>query len=225
MDNKKDLLLEPTKNVSYFDKALEWYCYRHLYVAIERFQLLIAVLFLIICMCFLLLNIFVLFPANRVSNFVRYVDHSDGEFSIVHKLNKTKHKKNEYALIADYLLQKYVMLYESYSPAENLSYQDNFIKNNSVHRIYENFQQKISNDYRTLKKVTNVNVTKIFIDQFHDSLVTVLGTAVIDSTVKERNNKTTNYTIQVKFSLSNLQMSLKGVVPFKFTIIDYQYIQ
>lgn len=95
---------------------------------------------LLVCLCLLTLNIYLLFPIKKDLNFVKYMNHTEDEFSAMHKLSFSK-KEDEYTSTARYLISKYIEIYESIKIVEP-KYQENFIRNNSIHKIYQGFQEK-----------------------------------------------------------------------------------
>ncbi|MGL9717814.1 MAG: conjugal transfer protein TraJ [Wolbachia sp.] len=220
----EDKLLESVKNKSYFSKAVEWYCHRYLFCIAERSWMVLIVSFLFVCLCLLLLNIYLLFPVRKDLNFVKYVNYTEDEFSVMHRLSSNK-KKDEYISIARYLISKYLEVYESNKVVEP-EYQKNFMKNNSTHKIYQDFQEKVNNEAGNLssskRKVTNINVTKLSIDRSIKDLVTFAGNATVVFTT-EQNKKVKNQTIEISFTLSNIKATLDGIIPFKFIVDGYKY--
>ncbi len=132
--------VESVKNKSYFRKAVEWYCHRYLFCVVERSWMALIALLLLVCLFLLLLNIYLLLPIKKDLNFVKYTNHTEDEFSAIHKLSFSE-KKDEYTSIARYLVSQYIEAYESFQTVEP-KYQENFIKNNSVYKIYQNFRKK-----------------------------------------------------------------------------------
>ncbi|MDD9332025.1 MAG: conjugal transfer protein TraJ [Wolbachia sp.] len=219
----EDKLFESVKNRSYFNKAVDWYCNKYLFCVTERSWLVLIVTSLLVCLCVSLLNIYLLFPIEKDFNFVRYSSHTDDEFSVMHKLSLNK-KENEYTSVASYLIKKYIELYESYKIVEP-SYQENFVKNNSIHKIYKNFQEKMSNEVSSShiyeRKVINTNIIKLSIDRSTMDLVTFTGNANVIFTT-EQNKKVQDQTVEISFTLSNIQATLSGIIPFKFIVSNYQ---
>ncbi|MCM1002432.1 conjugal transfer protein TraJ [Wolbachia pipientis] len=220
----EDKLLESVKNKSYFSKAIEWYCYRYLSCIAERSWMVLIVSFLLVCLCLLLLNIYLLFPIKRDFNFVKYVNYTEDEFSIIRKLSFNEND-DEYTSIAKYLVSKYVEAYESSRVIEP-EYRENFIQNNSIYKVYQGFQEKMSNETSDLslskKKISNINVVKLSIDRPIKDLVTFAGSAVVVFTT-EQNKKVENRTVDISFTLSNTQAALSGIIPFKFIVDSYKY--
>ncbi|MDR2831587.1 MAG: conjugal transfer protein TraJ [Rickettsiales bacterium] len=220
----EDKLLESVRNKSYFNKAVEWYCHRYLFCVAERSWMTLIVSFLLVCLCLLLLNIYLLFPVKKDLNFVKYMNHTEDEFSVMHKLSFNK-KKDEYTSIARYLISKYVEIYES-SKAVEPEYQGNFIRNNSIHKIYQGFKEKMNNEAGDLpsskRKIANINVTKLSIDRSTKNLVTFAGNATVVFTT-EQNKKMKDQTVKISFTLSNIQAALTGIISFKFIVNDYKY--
>lgn len=219
----EDKLFESVKSKNYFNKGVEWYCYRYLFCITERSWLALIVSFLSVCVFLLLLDIYLLFPTERDLNFVKYINHRDDEFSVIRKLSFYK-KENEHVSVARYLIQKYVELYESRGVAK-FSYQTSFIKNNSTHRVYKNFQEKIKNEVSDLsthkKKVIKTSVMKLSIDQSTIDLVKFTGSATVIFTT-EQDKEIHNQIIKIDFTLSNIRTTMRGVTPFKFVVTDYK---
>ncbi|MFP3035875.1 MAG: conjugal transfer protein TraJ [Wolbachia sp.] len=220
----EDKLLESVKNKSYFNKAIEWYCYRYLSCIAERSWMVLIVSFLLVCLCLLLINIYLLFPIKRDLNFVKYVNYTEDEFSIIRKLSFNE-EDDEYTSIAKYLVSKYVETYESSRVIEP-EYRENFIQNNSIYKVYQGFQEKMSNEISDLslskKKISNINVVKLSIDRPTKDLFTFAGSAVVVFTT-EQNKKVENRTVDISFTLSNTQAALSGIIPFKFIVDGYKY--
>ncbi|NSX83547.1 conjugal transfer protein TraJ, partial [Wolbachia endosymbiont of Atemnus politus] len=200
------------------------YCHRYLFCVAERSWVVLIVSFLFVCLCLLLLNVYLLFPVKKDLNFVKYVDHTEDEFSVMHKLSSNK-KKDEYISTARYLISKYVEIYESNKVVEP-EHQKNFIKNNSTHKIHQDFQEKVNNEAGDLssskRKITNINVTTLSIDRSIKDLVTFPGNATVVFTA-EQNKKVKNQTIEISFTLSNIKAALDGIIPFKFIVNSYKY--
>ncbi|APR99066.1 VirB8/TrbF family protein [Wolbachia endosymbiont of Folsomia candida] len=216
----EDKLFESVKNKSYFNKSVEWYCNRYLFCVAERSWIALIGSFLLICLCLLLLNIYLLFPIKKDLNFVKYMDHTEDEFSVMHKLSTT-HKEDEYDSIASYLVGKYVEIYESNKIVES-EYQINFIKNNSIHKIYQSFQDRINNEANSSqKKIANINVVKLFIDRSTKDLMTFAGNATVVFKI-EQNKKMKDQVVEISFTLPNIQATLSGIIPFKFIVNDYK---
>ncbi|MCA4774361.1 conjugal transfer protein TraJ [Wolbachia endosymbiont of Mansonella perstans] len=219
-----DKLPESVKNKSYFSKAIEWYCYRYLSCIAERSWMVLIVSFLLVCLCLLLLNIYLLFPIKRDLNFVKYVNYTEDEFSIIRKLSFNE-EDDEYTSIARYLVSKYVETYESSRVIEP-EYRENFIQNNSIYKVYQGFQEKMSNETSYLSsskgKISNINVVKLSIDRPIKDLVTFAGNAVVVFTT-EQNKRVKNRTVDISFTLSNAQAALSGIIPFKFIVDGYKY--
>ncbi len=220
----EDRLFKSVKNKSYFNKAVEWYCHRYLFCVVERSWMAVMVLFLLVCLCLLLLNIYLLFPVKKDLNFVRYATYTEGEFSVMHKLNSNK-RKDEYISTAKYLISKYIKVYESNKDVEP-EYQKNFIKNNSTHRIYQSFQEKVDNEASDLslskRKITNINVIKLSVNRSVEDLVVFSGNATVVFII-EQNKKARNQVVDISFILSNIKATLDGIIPFKFIVDGYKY--
>ncbi|WP_010407431.1 hypothetical protein, partial [Wolbachia endosymbiont of Nasonia vitripennis] len=175
----------------------------------------------LVCLFLSLLNIYLLLPVKKDLNFVKYMNHTEDEFSAIHKLSFSK-KEDEYISIARYLISKYIETYESSRTVEP-KYQENFIKNNSVYKIYQNFQEKVNNEaVSSTRKITNINVTTLSIDRLTKNLVTFAGNATVVFTA-EQNKKMKDYAVEVSFTLSNIKATLAGIVPFKFIVNSYKY--
>ncbi|QKX02575.1 conjugal transfer protein TraJ [Wolbachia endosymbiont of Dirofilaria (Dirofilaria) immitis] len=221
MENR---LFESVKNKSYFNKAVEWYCHRYLFCVVERSWMVVIVSFLLVCLCLLLLNIYLLFPVKKDLNFIRYANHTEDEFSVMRKLNSNE-KKDEYISTARYLINKYIKVYESNKIVES-ECQKIFVKNNSTHRIYQSFQEKVNNEAGDLpfvkRKITNINVTKLFIDRSVEDLVAFPGNATVFFII-EQNKKVKKQTVDISFTLSNIKAALDGMMPFKFIVDGYKY--
>lgn len=220
MENK---LFESVKSKSYFNKAVDWYCYRYLFCITERSWLVLVVSVLLLCVCLLVVNIYLLLPIRKDFNFVRYIDHTDDEFSVIHRLDSSK-KENEYTFIAKYLIQKYIELHESNKIAEPF-YQENFIKNNSTYKVYKDFKERINseaiNAYIHEKKVTNINIIKLSINQSSIDLIKFSGSATVGF-ITEQNKKIEKQIVEINFTLSNIKKSLRRITPFKFVINEYK---
>ncbi|MGL9732862.1 MAG: conjugal transfer protein TraJ [Wolbachia sp.] len=220
----EDKLLESVKNKNYFSKAIEWYCHRYLSCIAERFWMVSIVSFLLMCLCLLLLNIYLLFPIKRDLNFVKYVNYVEDEFSVIRKINFNE-EDDEYTSIARYLVSKYVEIYE-YTRVIDSKYRENFIQNNSMYKVYQGFLEKMVNGASDLslskRKIFNINIVKLFIDQPIKDLITFAGSALVILTI-EQDKKMENQTIDISFTLSNIQAALSGIIPFKFIVDDYKY--
>ncbi len=214
----EDKLLESVKNKSYFSKAVEWYCHRYLFCAAERSWVALIVSLLLVCLCLLVLNIYLLFPVKKDLNFVKYMNHTEDEFSAMHKLSFSK-KEDEYTSTARYLISKYIEIYESINIVEP-KYQENFIRNNSIHKVYQGFQEKMNSEaVSSKKKSVNVNVIKLFIDRSIKDLVTFAGNATVIFTTAQNKEDT----VEISFTLSNIKATLAGIIPFKFIVNGYKY--
>ncbi|WP_343288926.1 VirB8/TrbF family protein [Wolbachia endosymbiont of Encarsia formosa] len=213
--------VESVKNKSYFRKAVEWYCHRYLFCVVERSWMALIALLLLVCLFLSLLNIYLLLPVKKDLNFVKYTNQTEDEFSTIHKLSFSE-KEDEYTSIARYLVSQYVEAYESSQIVES-KYQENFIKNNSIYKIYQDFQEKVNDEaVSSTRKITNINVTTLSIDRLTKNLVTFAGNATVIFTA-EQNNKTKDYAVEVSFTLSNIKATLGGTVPFKFIVNNYKY--
>ncbi len=214
----EDKLLESVKNKSYFSKAVEWYCHRYLFCVAERSWMALIVSLLLGCLCLLTLNIYLLFPIKKDLNFVKYMNHTEDEFSAMHKLSFSK-KEDEYTSTARYLISKYIEIYESIKIVEP-KYQENFIRNNSIHKIYQGFQEKTNNEAVSSKrKITNINVITLSIDRSTKDLVTFAGNATVVLTIEQNKEDT----VEISFTLSNIKATLAGIIPFKFIVNGYKY--
>ncbi len=214
----EDKLLESVKNKSYFSKAVEWYCHRYLFCVAERSWMALIVSLLLVCLCLLTLNIYLLFPIKKDLNFVKYMNHTEDEFSAMHKLSFSK-KEDEYTSTARYLISKYIEIYESIKIVEPKD-QENFIRNNSIHKIYQGFQEKTNNEAVSSKrKITNINVITLSIDRSTKDLVTFAGNATVVLTIEQNKEDT----VEISFTLSNIKATLAGIIPFKFIDNGYKY--
>ncbi len=217
----EDKLLESVKNKSYFSKAVEWYCHRYLFCVAERSWMALIVSLLLVCLCLLTLNIYLLFPIKKDLNFVKYMNHTEDEFSAMHKLSFSK-KEDEYTSTARYLISKYIEIYESIKTVEP-KYQENFIRNNSIHKIYQGFQEKTNNEAVSSKrKIANINVITLSIDRSTKDLVTFAGNATVVFAT-EQNKEVKNQAVEISFTLSNIKATLDGIIPFKFIVNGYKY--
>ncbi|OEY86602.1 conjugal transfer protein TraJ [Wolbachia pipientis] len=217
---EKNKLLESIKDKSYFNKAKEWYYHRYLFCITERAWLLLIVLFLLVCVSLLTMNIYLLFPITKHPNFVIYAAHADDEFSLKKKLS-VSHKENEHVTIARYLVQKYIELYEAYQVVET-SLQENFIKNHSIRQVHKNFHEKMLNEVSTHpKKVLHTEVRKLSVEQPILNLEMFTGNATV-TFITEQNKKTMEQTVEVNFTLSNIQETLNRVTPFRFIVKNYE---
>ncbi|MDE5067042.1 conjugal transfer protein TraJ [Wolbachia endosymbiont of Drosophila leontia] len=217
----EDKLLESVKNKSYFSKAVEWYCHRYLFCVAERSWMALIVSLLLVCLCLLTLNIYLLFPIKKDLNFVKYMNHTEDEFSAMHKLSFSK-KEDEYTSTARYLISKYIEIYESIKIVEP-KYQENFIRNNSIHKIYQGFQEKTNNEAVSSKrKIANINVITLSIDRSTKDLVTFAGNATVVFAT-EQNREVKNQAVEISFTLSNIKATLAGIIPFKFIVNGYKY--
>jgi type IV secretion system protein VirB8 len=165
-----------------------------------------------------------LFPIKKDLNFVKYVNYTEDEFSIIRKLSFNE-EEDEYTSIARYLVSKYVEIYESSGVIEP-EYRENFIQNNSIYKVYQGFQEKMSSEASDLslskKEISNINVVKLSIDRLIKDLVTFAGSAVVVFTT-EQNKKVENQTVDISFTLSNTKAALSGIIPFKFIVDGYKY--
>lgn len=217
----EDKLLESVKNKSYFSKAVEWYCHRYLFCVAERSWMALIVSLLLVYICLLTLNIYLLFPIKKDLNFVKYMNHTEDEFSAMHKLSFSK-KEDEYTSTARYLVSKYIEIYESIKIVEP-KYQENFIRNNSIHKIYQGFQEKTNNEAVSSKrKIANINVITLSIDRSTKDLVTFAGNATVVFAT-EQNKEVKNQAVEISFTLSNIKATLAGIIPFKFIVNGYKY--
>ncbi|MBA8770345.1 conjugal transfer protein TraJ [Wolbachia pipientis] len=217
----EDKLLESVKNKSYFSKAVEWYCHRYLFCVAERSWMALIVSLLLVGICLLTLNIYLLFPIKKDLNFVKYMNHTEDEFSAMHKLSFSK-KEDEYTSTARYLVSKYIEIYESIKIVEP-KYQENFIRNNSIHKIYQGFQEKTNNEAVSSKrKIANINVITLSIDRSTKDLVTFAGNATVVFAT-EQNKEVKNQAVEISFTLSNIKATLAGIIPFKFIVNGYKY--
>jgi len=213
--------VKSVKNKSYFRKAVEWYCQRYLFCVVERSWMALIALLLLVCLFLSLLNIYLLLPVKKDLNFVKYTNHTEDEFSTIHKLSFSE-KEDEYTSIARYLVSQYVEAYESSQIVES-KYQENFIKNNSIYKIYQDFQEKVNNEaVSSTRKITNTNVTTLSIDRSIKDLVTFAGNATV-LFAAEQNKKMKDYAVEVSFTLSNMKATLTGIIPFKFIVNGYKY--
>ncbi|WP_068651427.1 VirB8/TrbF family protein [Wolbachia endosymbiont of Trichogramma pretiosum] len=213
--------VESVKNKSYFRKAVEWYCHRYLFCVVERSWMALIALLLLVCLLLSLLNIYLLLPVKKDLNFVKYTNHTEDEFSIIHKLSFSE-KEDEYTSIARYLVSQYVEAYESSKIIES-KYQENFIKNNSIYKIYQDFQEKVNNEaVSSTRKITNTNVTTLSIDRSIKDLVKFAGNATVVFAAGQ-NKKMKDYAVEVSFTLSNMEATLTGIIPFKFIVNGYKY--
>ncbi|WP_425383403.1 VirB8/TrbF family protein [Wolbachia endosymbiont (group A) of Melieria omissa] len=217
----EDKLLESVKNKSYFSKAVEWYCHRYLFCVAERSWMALIVSLLLVCLCLSTLNIYLLFPIKKDLNFVKYMNHTEDEFSAMHKLSFSK-KEDEYTSTARYLISKYIEIYESIKTVEP-KYQENFIRNNSIHKTYQGFQEKTNNEAVSSKrKIANINVITLSIDRSTKDLVTFAGNATVVFAT-EQNKEVKNQAVEISFTLSNIKATLAGIIPFKFIVNGYKY--
>lgn len=213
--------VESVKNKSYFRKAIEWYCHRYLFCVVERSWMALIALLLLVCLLLSLLNIYLLLPIKKDLNFVKYMNHTEDEFSAIHKLSFSK-KEDEYISIARYLVSKYIETYESSQIIEQ-KYQENFIRNNSIYKIYQDFQEKVNNEtVSSTRKITNVNVIALSVDRSTKNLVTFAGNATVVFTA-EQNKKVKDYAVEVSFTLSNMKATLAGIIPLKFIVNNYKH--
>lgn len=216
----KEKLLESVKNKNYFSKAVEWYCDRYLFCVAEKSWVALIASFLTMSLCLLLLNVYLLFPITKELNFVKYIDHTEDEYSVIHKISFNK-KEDEYTSLSRYLINKYVEAYESNRVIEQ-EYRESFIRNNSIQKIYQNFLEKVNGESPLVKKkITNINVTRLFIDRPIKDLVTFSGNATVNFTV-EQNKRAKDHTVEISFTISNIQATLNQIIPFKFIVSSYK---
>ncbi|WFW29860.1 MAG: conjugal transfer protein TraJ [Wolbachia endosymbiont of Menacanthus eurysternus] len=220
----KNDLFKSVRDRSYFDKAIEWYYYKYMFCIVERSWMMLMMVFLLVCLFLLLLNIYLLFPIKKDLNFIKYVDHGEDEFSMIHKLHLNK-DDDEYTSISKYLISKYVEIYES-SRAFELEFRRSFIQKNSIYKVYQDFQEKINKEISNLSNtnISNIKIMKLSVDQSVKKLITFSGRAVVIFKV-DRNNKEieNNRTVDISFTLSNIQAALSNIIPFKFIIDSYEY--
>lgn len=146
------------------------------------------------------------------------MNHTEDEFSAMHKLSFSK-KEDEYTSTARYLISKYIEVYESIKTVEP-KYQENFIRNNSIHKIHQGFQEKTNNEAVSSKrKITNINVITLSIDRSTKDLVTFAGNATVVFTTEQNKEDT----VEISFTLSNIKATLAGIIPFKFIVNGYKY--
>lgn len=149
------------------------------------------------------------------------MNHTEDEFSAMHKLSFSK-KEDEYTSTARYLISKYIEIYESIKTVEP-KYQENFIRNNSIHKIYQGFQEKTNNEAVSSKrKIANINVITLSIDRSTKDLVTFAGNATVVFAT-EQNKEVKNQAVEISFTLSNIKATLAGIIPFKFIVNGYKY--
>lgn len=223
----KDLI----KKGKYFDDAIEWYCYKYLFCITERAWLILITTFTALCLCIVLLNLYLLFPLKKDFIFVKYTDRNSDEFTILKKLSLSGKEEGQ-ASLSRYLIGKYVEVYESYDYG-NLEYQTNFIENNSIRKIYLGFKSNMNSTSMTspilkykldTKRVITVQSVKLSFDP-----LTYSSTAVVNFKAQEVNKgaviNTTFNSVKLIFTLSSIKVSAAGVIPLKFTVNEYQYIQ
>ncbi|MBV0899937.1 MAG: conjugal transfer protein TraJ [Wolbachia endosymbiont of Fragariocoptes setiger] len=216
-------LFESVKNKSYFEKGINWYCERYLFCMTEKSWLLLIASFILLCVCILLLNIYLLLPIKKNINFVKYMDHTDDEFSIIYKVSKNE-KEDEHISIGRHLIKKYIEVYESRQTLDS-SYQIGFIRNNSIQKVYNSFQDKINNEMRNFsvktRKVNNLNVVKLLINQLNKDLITYHCSATAVFTI-EQNKDIKKQIVEIDFTISNIKKVLTNVTPFKFIVQNYK---
>lgn len=224
------MLKDLTKKGKYFNDAIEWYCYKYLFCITERAWLILTVTFTSLCLCTVLLNLYLLFPLKKDFIFVKYTERNSDEFTVLKKLSLSNKEKEQVSL-SRYLVRKYVEIYESYD-YDNLEYQMNFIENNSTRKIYLNFKNSMNSTSITspiLKYKLDIKrvITVESIDLSFDPL-TYSSSAVVTFKAQEVNKEavinTTLHSVKLIFTLSNVKVSAAGIIPLKFTVNEYQYI-
>ncbi|XGA08755.1 MAG: VirB8/TrbF family protein [Wolbachia endosymbiont of Xenopsylla cheopis] len=225
------MLNDLIKKDKYFNDAIEWYCYKYLFCITERAWLISITTFTSLCLCIVLLNLYLLFPLKKDFIFVKYTDRNSDEFTVLKKLSLVNEEKEQVSL-SRYLVGKYVEMYESYD-YDNLEYQINFIENNSARKIYLDFKKSMNSTsmispilkYRLdIKRVITVQSIKLSFDP-----LTYSSSAVVTFKAQEVNKEavinTTFNSVKLTFTLSNIKVSAAGVIPLKFTVNEYHSIQ
>ncbi|WP_339045668.1 VirB8/TrbF family protein [Candidatus Mesenet endosymbiont of Agriotes lineatus] len=219
------------KRSKYLDDAIEWYCYKYLFCITERAWLILMITFTSLCLCTVLLNLYLLFPLKKDFIFVKYTERNSDEFTVLKKLSFSNEEKEQVSL-SRYLVGKYVETYESYD-YDNLEYQVNFIENNSARKVYLNFKKNMNSASMTspilkyrlgTKRVITVQSIKLSFDPLAYS-----SNAIVTFKAQEMNKEavinTTFNSVELTFTLSNIKVSAAGVIPLKFTVNEYQSIQ
>ncbi len=231
MDNKQNSLIASIKQGKYFDDAIQWYCHKYLFCITERAWLTLIVSFTFLCLCSVSLNLYLLFPLRKDFIFIKYTERNSDEFTIIKKLS-VSNKESEQTSLSRYLIKKYVETYESYDYNE-LSYQMNFIENNSARKIYLNFKENINSSNITspilkykldTRRVIIVESVKLIFEPltYSNSAIVVFKAQEID---RGAIINTAVYSVKLTFTLSNIKISAAGIIPLKFTVNEYQHIQ
>ena len=137
--NKRNITNELIKNKKYFSIGFQWYFDKYLGFFWQR--KLFSVLFFLVCIAVFFLfrmNMGILMDSKIPAPVVTYIDNYD-DIAFIKKL-KLKDSTDPNLIVANYLVEKYVTIRESYN-FNDLDFQRKFLLNNSTSFLYLEYEQ------------------------------------------------------------------------------------
>jgi type IV secretory pathway component VirB8 len=141
-DINKNIANKLIKNKKYFSVGFQWYFDRYLGFFWQK--RLFSALFFLVCIAIFFLfkmNLGILIDSKIPVPVVTHINHYD-EIAFIKKL-KSRYTVNPNILVANYLIEKYVTIRESYS-YNDLDFQKKFLFNNSTSFLYLDYEQHIN---------------------------------------------------------------------------------
>jgi type IV secretory pathway component VirB8 len=141
-EESKSTIKDLMKSKRYFDAGFHWYFDRYLGFFWQK--RLFSFLFFMACIAIFFifkLNLGILVDSRIPRPVVTYINNYD-DIAFIQKL-KSKTTKNPNILIANYLVEKYIIIKESYD-YNNLDFQKKFLFNTSTSFLFLDYENNIS---------------------------------------------------------------------------------
>ncbi|MDH5795992.1 MAG: hypothetical protein OEY79_00410 [Anaplasmataceae bacterium] len=228
--NNEELRLS-LKNGDFFKHSLHRYIEEKLSICREIVIVGIILTFLFIILVVLCSGLFNVFPIVKEIPITLYHDSLEGDVYAIKDLDYSMRfdygldindsELSPYNAVARYLSAQYVTIFEGYNNynIDNNKENNLYIENNSSYAVYQNYLEKQKN-FSQYDGILKTKINKIFI--FSDEKSS--GKANINLSVYDIQNpkNMTNYSINLNFILSNLNLSLKSIIPFEFIVVNYR---
>ena len=224
---KKNTVHDLIKQKKYFDVGFHWYFDRYLsFFWQKRLFYFLFFITILTLSSLLYMNKKILIDPRIISPVVIYIDNYD-EVAFIRKL-QSNNTNDPNILIANYLVEKYAMIRESYS-YENLQEQTSFIRNNSTSFLSLKFEEYMSilNIHSPLLLYGKQNKLNVVIKNIHLKMDDANSptNAKAELSIYRNNDLLLEKTIEIEFYMSDtLSLEKQKSGNFKFLVFKYHAI-
>jgi type IV secretory pathway component VirB8 len=218
------MLRERVESGVYFKYALAWYKIKYIDLISTRSLMILFVAL----MCLMISGItFQVYKVLPITKKLLYVAHSKESTLIQRNTNiiKAGYYKDPLLSISKILIENYVKKREQYHYSK-LKEQITYIKNTSNRNVFDSFYESldIKNPNSLLLKYQNNYVKNIVVDaiEVDNYEALIIFKAYVDNIYDKSKRSVTQYQVQIKFDIDQVDSSMKDMSRYNFIVTNYE---